>query len=505
MMTLVAVLGALAVGAPEIVEVVPAPLPLAATAEVSGSGFVAGATSVKIAEVAQRVILVEPERLRFLVALDTPLGPQTLTVTAQGESGGVVTSAVLVVPAVPQIQNVEPATLVLGGLGTVIGEGLATVTEVTLDGVVCEVSEQTDAVLVFAVPFQPELLGTVTLVLDSPSGEAHDEVVIAAPRPEIDALMPNPVRAGSLVTVRGRIAPIAPRVEIAAVEVPIVGVADGPSETVEITVWVPTTMAPRPYDVVVTSGGQSSLPAGPLQVDHPSAKAPEVSGIYPIRVAAGGAVWVAGQHLDGVEAAVGGLEVVSCEKRACRLTTAGLAIGQAVGALVGDEGAGVVQLEVIDEAPVVPVITGVEPSPAIRGEALAIVGRDLAGVRSVVLGGVAQSIVFVDADRVEVTVGADTPLGAEPLFVSGNAGSEALLVTVLDPLPLAEGGPEVVESGGEAEGAEVGEEVIEGVGSGGGDEGCAGGGAGSGSGLLVVIGGLWAGRCTRRTRARPAG
>lgn len=494
MSALISTLSLFVLAAPEITEVTPQPLPLAATVEVVGSGYVDQATSVKIGDVAQQVILIQSDRLRFLVALDTPLGPQTLTLTTQGQEGGVTDVAVEVVPPVPQIQTVEPEVLTLGSLATVIGDGLATVTAVMLDDLPCAVSEQTDAVIAFEIPFDAELLGVVTLELVSPSGRVREDVVVSAPRPEIDALVPNPVPAGGLVTVRGHIAAIQPKVTIAAVEVPIVSVADGPSDLTEITVWVPSTMTPKPYDVVVTSGSESSPPAGPLIIEAASPDAPEVGGVYPMRVAAGGDVWVAGTNLDLIEEAIGGFALIECARRGCRLSTEELDLGMRYGAVVGPDGAGVVQVEVLDEEPVVPVIASVEPSPAIRGEPLLIRGERLAAVRSVVLGGVAQSIAFVDADVIEITINETTPLGAEPLFVSGNTGSEALAVTVLDPLPAAESGPETNE-GAEvvvAEGDHVEAET-----PGGGGGGC-GGGPGGGLVFAVVALLVWFGRRSSR-------
>jgi len=497
---LVFVMAALA-QAPAIDAVAPSPLPLAATAEISGAGFVVGATSVKIADVAQQVFLVEAARVRFIVALDTPLGAQTLTLTTQGEGGGSVTAAVEIVPAAPKITDVQPTPVVLGRLATARGEGLAAVTRATLGGQECAISEQTGSVLVFAVPFSGALVGTAELRVESPSGVAVREVVVAAPAPEIDALTPNPVRAGSLFTVRGRIAPVSPKVAIAAVEVPVVLVrAAAQGEGSEIVAWVPRTMAPRAYDVVVSTGTVSSAPAGPLVVEAPAPGAPEASGVYPARVAAGGAVWVAGLSLDAIEEVVGGpggLEIVACGRKACQLSTDGLAPGgPRPMALVGPSGAVVVELEGLDEAPVVPVVARVEPSPAIRGATLTIHGERLAGVRSVVIGGVAQSIGFVDVDRVEVAVDPATSLGAETLFVAGNAGSAPFSVNVLDPLPEGgEPGPEIIE---QVEAAEVTEPSP----SEAGEAGCAAGGRG---GLLlagVLALSAAAIRTARRRRAR---
>lgn len=461
------------VGAPEIAQITPSPLPVGGTAELIGSGFVS--PTLKIGEVVQRVTVLEATSLRFIVADATPLGAQILTlITPDGEA----TLAVEVVPPAPKIERIEPATLVLGGIGNVIGSGLETVDEVLLDGLPCRISEAAEAVLAFEVPFAAELLGSAVLTVRSPSGSAADDVVVVAPPPEIDALTPNPVAAGSLVTIRGRIAALSTVVTIAAVEVPLVASVPLEDGTQALSVWVPTTLAPKPYDVVVITAQTPSSPAGPLVVTPASIVAPEVTGVYPARVAKDGSVWVAGVNMERIARVVGADGGVVCDQRACRVSVAGLAPGPHVLALEGPDGAAPFDVEVVDEAPVAPAITAVEPSPATRGALLTIRGTQLAGVRSVVLGGVAQSIGFVDVDRIEITVDEATPLGAEPMFVAGNTGSETFVVTVLDPLP-AEAGPEAAEPGAEIVEEDGGESGAEAEAAPKSDDGCAGGGLGA--------------------------
>lgn len=496
---LATLIASLSTGAPAIDQLTPSPLPLGATAELTGSGF--ASPTVKIGEVVQRVTVLEATSLRFLVADATPLGAQTLTLTT---ADGVASLAVEVVPAAPKIERVEPATLVLGGLANVIGTGLDTVDEVLLDGQPCRISEAAEAVVAFEVPFAAELLGSAQLTVRSPSGSATEDVIVVAPPPEIDQLTPNPVAAGSLVTLRGRVAALSPVVTVAAVEVPIVASEAGADGTLALTFWVPTTFSPRSYDVVVTTAGTPSAPAGPLVVGPASIAAPEVTGVFPTRVARDGFVWVVGHHLDAVVRVIvaGGLgaDRLACDRRACRVSLAGLAPGSYRGALDGPDGAAPFELEVVDEAAIEPLVSGVEPSPAIRGATLALHGAQLAGVRSVVLGGVAQSIGFVDVDRIEIAIDPATPLGAEPLFVAGNTGSAALMVTVLDPLP-AEAGPEAAESAAEAE---VSEAIAEAEAAPKPDDGgCAGGGAIALGSLLSFVG-LASLRIRKHARHGPA-
>jgi len=486
---------ALGVAAPSIDSVVPSPLPRAATAEVLGSEL-SGAT-LMIAAIPQQVLFAEPLRVRFMVAAETPLGAQTLVVTT---AMGVAQVAVEVVAPSPLVTVVNPPDLVLGGRATLQGMALGAVTAVSLDGVPCVVSEQTDVVIAFEVPFDPGLLGQAALRLDSPSGPAQRTVNVLAPLPVVDALVPNPVPAGSLVTVRGMIVPLAVSVRIGGSEVPVLTTrATGPGSA-EVLVFVPRTVAPGPRDVLVRAAGLTSTPSGPLLVQAPAPDGPSVSAVYPGKVAAGGELWVVGADLDQIRSATGGLEVIECDRRACRLGTTNIESAPGVpfkAAVVDPRGAAIFDLELSDEAPLVPVITSLAPNPATRGAPLVIRGERLGQVRSVVIGGVAQSLDFVDVDRLEITVALGTPLGAERVFVAGNVGSLATMVTVLDPLP-AEPGPEVSPESGPESGPDApiepgpesaqGEPAIE-PRAPATDAGCATGGAESslGLGLLALL------------------
>lgn len=466
--------------APSIDRVEPAPLPRGASAQIVGAGFAAGGTAVAIDDVAQVVAFVDATHVIFTVASDAPLGAATLKVTVAGESA---TTAVEVVTPAPSIDDVSPEPVVLGGLATVQGSALDTVTSVTLDGAPCEVTEHTAIVLVFRVPFDATLLGSSLLSVTSPSGTDAATVDVIAPPPVIDAITPNPARASTLVTVRGTILPLAPAVAVGGIEAPIVTAASD-----RLVIWLPPELAAGPHEVTVTAASLASAPAGPLFVQAADAKAPRVTAVYPARVAAGGTLWIIGEDLDGVTSVVPALSIVQCQRRACRLSTEGLEAGLPFTAAVdGPRGAAVFGVEVTGEAPEVATVARIEPSPAIRGQSLAIYGTRIVTVRSVILGGRAQTIDFFDAEKVVVTVDEDTPLGAQTLFLATNVGSEPFPATVLDPLPgveedaaveVAEPGPEAAaEAVAEPIGADVEAPVKRA------DDGCGGGGRGEAGGL----------------------
>ncbi len=483
--------------APEIASVAPSPLPRLATAEITGTGFVSGITSVSVGEVSQQVLFAESGRVRFLVSADTPLGSQNLRVVVAGASGGETSSTVEVVAAMPKVTDVTPETLVLGKLGTVVGTDLDGVSVVTIDGIPCELTEQTGYVLVFIVPFDSAILGNASLVLESPSGNVTRSVTVSAPPPVIDALVPNPLRAGGLLTIRGQILPLPVEATLGAVTLPIVSVGHG-----EVVVFVPPDTEAGAHQVAIKVGAQSSMPAGPLNVLEADEDAPRIDAVYPTKVARGGEFVVVGDGLDGIDKVSSGLTVLACERQMCRLGTGEREPGSRFGAAVsGPTGAAIFEVEIADEAPSVPELERAEPAPAFRGQRLTIHGSHLESVRSAVLGGVAQSVAFVDADRVEIDVASRTSLGAERLVVIGNTASAPLTVTVLEAWPdespeVAEPGPEaeVVEPSPEADTAVVERVESETIASP--DEGCASGGAGvSGVLLLMLLGAI------RRTRS----
>lgn len=471
-------------GAPAIDKILPDPLPRGSSAQITGTGFVAGATTVTIDDVTQTVAFADATQVIFTVTGDAPLGPGTLTVTAGGESD---TAAVVVVPPAPVIGTVTPDdALVLGQLATVQGEGLVTVASVELDGEDCIITEQAPHVLVFRVPFLPSLIGQATLTLTSPSGSDATSVDVVAPAPQIDAIAPNPAKASTLVTVRGTIVPLAPKVEIGAVTIPLLTAEDD-----KLVVYLPAAIEAGPHDLVVTAAAIRSDPAGPLFVQAADDLAPVVRAVYPARVAVGQAFWVIGDHLDGVTTALPGLDVPTCDRRSCRIGTSGLEPGLPFTAAVdGPHGASVFQAEIVDEEPDVAVVTRIEPSPAIRGESLAIYADNAVAVRSVIIGGQAQTIDFFDAEKVVVTVHEQTPLGSQTLFVASNVGSQPFAATVLDPLPQADPGPEAepaVEATPEADASgEDDTSVVEKPK--GGDDGCGcAGGPTSSPGVVLAL------------------
>lgn len=479
-------------GQPSISEIAPDPLPLGATAQIDGAGFVTDETAVDIGGVAQDVVYAQEASLIFLVSAGTPLGSQTLRVTTPT---GEASQSVEVVPTAPDIQGVSPEPLVLGGVGTATGTDLMDVTEVSLGGVDCPLITVAVAVVVFEIPVDGELLGDQVLMVTAPWGFDVEDVTVAAPVAEVDQIGPNPARQGDVLTVAGLIVALpGTSLMIGDVMASLVDVTDG-----QIRAQVPEDLSPGPWDIMVLIGGQGSVPVGPLWVEAADPERPRVDGVYPGQVASTGRFWVVGEHLDQVDASTHALNLEGCLPWACLIAAEGLGDGPHVVALMGTTGADLFSVDVLGDGDLVqPVITGVEPSPAFRGQPLTILGEDLYQVGDVLLGGVPQVIEYVSADAVRVTVDPTTPMGAEPLIVAGNSASEALVVTVLSPFPTA--APDAVGASDGTASSDGGDSAT--VASPRDDGGCAAA-IGSPCGWLALLGlGLW---WRRPSRGHPWG
>ena len=420
--------------APEITSVAPAPLPVGASAQIQGTGFVDGDTTVWLGELAQKVVFAAATEVVFVVGLDVPLGASELKVTtAQGSA----TLAVEVVSAPPKIVQVLPDPVVMGVPATVHGSDLAAVTEATVAGQPVTIVEQTDALIVVLIPVTGALLGSHPLTVTSPFGTHSVSINVVAPPPEIDSIAPNPARQGDLVTVTGKLVSPGITLHVQSVDVPLV-LRQGDS----LVVQVPDQLAPGPHEMVAKDGEQSSAPAGPLHVTAAKSTRPAVEAVYPGVVTQGGLYWVVGLHLHEALLPMHG-ELIECVERACRVAAPG-AEGSWIEALTGTTGTTTYALKVTAGEAAAPVEESALPNPVFVGHELTLLGSGLLNTTTVVLGGVEQAIVYQDATTVRVTVSHDTPLGSEAAFVAGSAGSNAVMVTVLESFetPTADdGGP----------------------------------------------------------------
>ncbi len=489
----IATLAVLLLGAPPTVTAVnPSPLPLGSTAEVLGAGFVDGSTTVTVGGIEQGVANVQPTRIVMTASSETPLGSQTLVVaTPEGDAS----LEISVVGRAPIIDSVEPEPLVLGATATIVGEALAEVVAVDVGGVAATIVDQTDFVVVIAVPSDAALAGSQVLSVIADSSSATRAIEVVPPMPVITSIAPNPARQGDLVTVRGAIVPLNVTAQIGTMSASVVGVSDGVVELL-----VDASVPVGPHQVVVQVGTQSSLPEGPLYIEAADPERPVVDAVYPSNATAGGDLWIGGDHLDQIDSVTAGLELSACDRRACRLGTAGVAVGVPVTAAVsGPTGADAFTFQVNPGELTVPVIEDTAPSPARRGEELTISGTGFERAKSVVIGGRAQSIQFFDTTTIRVQVHPLTPLGAELLFVAGDAGSLPATVTVLEPASTGEDVTDGDSSTGDVE-ADASADGGGGT-AGGGSGGCRGAGAGPWWLLgLLVVGRWWrassvAGRC----------
>jgi hypothetical protein len=427
----------------EITSISPEPLVSGSMAQLSGGPFDGEDLVVLLNDEEQTIQVAQESELLFEVSDALPLGPAVLRVETGGES---VEVDVEISAPPPTIGSVLPQPVVMGDSANIVGSDLAGVTAVLLNMVPCEITAQTDIQMAFVVPFDAELLGTATLRLETAAWYAETSIQVKAPTPSIDALSPNPVRQGDLLTVTGTIVPASLAVSLGDQDAEIFSAVQG-----EVVVQVPEDLAPGPVQVIVHLGEVASEAVGPLHVQSASSKRPTIERVAPANLVQGGNVWLFGDEMDHVEWASEGLTLAGCDEKACSVTPEGEKLGQLHGAIGGPEGTDIFTLQVLADILIVPELSSLDPNPAFRGQRLTLHGANLHQVNTVFVGGMEQTIEFVDLDVVEVTLHEDTPMGAERVMVAGGSGSNALSVTVLEPLNTPE----------EDTGADVAEEVAD--------------------------------------------
>ena len=464
---------------PTIDVVTPDPLVAGGLAEILGSGFEPSATIVRLGDVVQQVVVVQSDEVLFKVAADTPVGTAALYVETPG---GAATLDVEVAPPPPTILSVTPDPVVLGQVATIHGADLATVSAVTLGGLLCDVTAQSQILIAFLPPMDPSIVGLTALEAATATGSDTAMVNVAPPTPSIDTLSPNPIRQGDLLTVSGNLVAWNIAVAVAGAEGTVLEASSG-----SVVVQVPPDASTGPTDVVVHVGDVASEAAGPLHVEVADAHRPRVELIVPNTVVVGGSAWVWGQDLDEVTEAAGGITVDACDEKLCHVGFVEPTPGQLVAAVSGPKGADVFTMQLVDDSPLVlPTIDSVSPQPAFRGDKLTIQGSELHDVSMVVIGGQVQTIDYVGVDEVRITVGAETSMGAERLVVAGSSASNMIDVVVLEhwaePVPDAVE-PDPVEPVGDAGATETSTpDTVDEGGPSGGSSGSGGGCAGAPTG-----------------------
>jgi hypothetical protein len=255
---------------------------------------------------------------------------------------------------------------------------------------------------------------------------------VKAPTPSIDALIPNPVRQGDLLTIQGTIVPSNLAVSIGDMNAQVFSSAVG-----EVVVQVPENLSTGPVDVLVHLGDITSEAVGPLHVQAASSSRPVIERVAPSNLTFGGSAWLFGDELEHVDWASDGLWVGECDDKACRVTPEEPELGQLYGAIGSPEGTDIFTLAVLADVLVVPELLSAEPQPAFRGQELTLHGANLHQVNAVYVGGLEQVIDHVDVDVLRFTLDPETPMGAERVMAAGGSASNALTILVLDPLPTS--------------------------------------------------------------------
>ncbi len=423
----------------EITSISPEPLISGSMAQLSGGPFNSEDVVVRLNDEEQVIQVAQESEVLFEVSSELPLGPAVLSVETGGE---LVEMNVEIAGPPPTIGSVLPQPVTMGESANIVGSHLAGVTAVLLNMVPCEVTAQTDVQMAFVVPVSAELLGTATLRLETAAWYAETDVQVKAPTPSIDALSPNPVRQGDLLTISGTIVPASLAVSLGDQDAEIFSSAQG-----EVVVQVPEDLEPGPVQVIVHLGEVASEPVGPLHVQSASSKRPTIERVAPSNLVQGGSVWLFGDEMDHVEWASAGLTLADCDEKACMVTPEGDDLGQLRGAIGGSEGTDIFTLQVLADTLVSPELSSLEPNPAFRGQKLTLHGANLHQVNAVFVGGMEQTVDYVDLDVVEITLDGDTPMGSERVMVAGGSGSNTLSVTVLEPLnsPPGDTGADIAE------------------------------------------------------------
>jgi hypothetical protein len=426
----------------EITAISPEPLISGAMAQLAGGPCYEEDLAVRLDGADQALQLVQSDLVLFHVSTDVPLGPAVLEVETGGE---LLEIDVEISAPPPSIGSVSPQPAVMGQHATVLGSELAAVVSVSLNDVLCEVTAQTDFQLAFLVPYSPEVVGSATLRLETASWSAETDIQVKAPAPSIDALIPNPIRQGDLLTIQGTIIPSNLAVSVGDKNAQIFSSAVG-----EVVVQVPEGLSTGPVDVLVHLGDISSESAGPLHVQSASSERPSIERVAPSNLTSGGSIWLFGDEMEDVDWASEGLWVGDCDDKACRVTPDEPELGQLLGAIGSPEGTDIFTVTVLADVLVVPELLSAEPQPAYRGQELTLHGSNLHQVNAVYVGGLEQAIDYVDVDVLRLTLDPATPMGAERAMVAGGSASNALTIVVLQPLPgTGDDGEDITEDAGD--------------------------------------------------------
>lgn len=423
--------------APTVSGATPNPVAWLQTLTINGN-YLAGTTSVTIGGVSQTLGTKTTTSVQVTVSHLTPTGSQTIVVTTPGGSNN--TASVTVNGAAPVITSVSPnpvnwlATLTINGsamTGTsavTIGGVTQTITSVTASSVQVTVSDTTPT-------------GSQNVVLTNPYGNSNSmAVTVNGIAPTVTSVSPNPVTWLQTLTINGTSMSSVSAVTIGGVTQSITATS---STSVLVTVSDATPVGVQTIVVTNPAGSNNSASVTVNGV------APVVTSVSPDPVTWLQTLTITGNYLAGVSSVtIGGVaQTIGTKTTTSVQVTVADTTPTGVQTIVVTNPAGSNNSNSVTVNGSAPVVTSVAPDPVNWLQTLTINGNFLAGVTSVTIGGVTQTITSTSSTAVLVTVSDLTPVGSQGITVTSPLGANntasvtvngvAPTVTSVSPDPVA--------------------------------------------------------------------
>jgi hypothetical protein len=421
--------------APAITGVTPDPVPRGEVLTITGTAL-SSATSVTIGGQNMTLISNTDLQIEVSVSLTHPLGPnQVIEVTTPHGSDN--SARVGVIPAAPQVANVTPDPVSPGLQLSITGANLSNPLDVTIGGVSATIhSYSSTAILVTVSPSQP--LGPAQIVaVTTPSGMDDSATVGVVPPPPplppvVNAVAPNPVRPGQLLTITGSEFDNLLAVTIGGT---FATVQNSTSTQIEVVVDAAQAAGPGQAVAVTTANG---MDAGTTVDVLPHA--PIVTGVAPNPVRRGDSLTIDGQNLDAAVSVNIGGQAVALQSNTDTRIVATIAANHSIGAaqVVEVTTAGGVHAGLqVDVLPPPPVVTQILPDQVQPGGQLHIHGSNLDVAPQVTIAGLMAVILSSAPDQLVVSVHPAQPAGADQVVsVSTPGGADNTgRVEVLPPPP----------------------------------------------------------------------
>jgi hypothetical protein len=376
-----------------------------------------GAIAVKFGSVAATSFTVSVDGNSITTTVPAAAITAPLTVTTPG--GTAISPAPFVVIKAPTISSFTPVAAAEGALVTINGTNLASVTDVSFNGLAAGPVTVVSATSIrVAVPTGATTgrLG-VTKPAAGPATSAADFRVA----PRIVSITPAQATPGAAVTITGATFTGATAVKFGGVAQPIFTVVNGTT----ITTTVPTT-AITGRITVTTPAGTATSPADFLVI-----RAPTISSFTPIAGPIGSAVTITGTNLASVTS-------VSFNGAAASSVTV---LSATLLRVVVPTSATSGKITVVDPAApatstgtfsVTPSIDGFQPSRGVTGTIVTITGKAFTGATAVRFGAAMAANVLLDGPtQIRATVPPTAITGPVTVTAPPGAGISAAAFTVV--------------------------------------------------------------------------